>query len=83
MMNEKECARALLILMVIFVRQVLRFPVEFGSANVLLLSFAVLKTMFVTSSDIVVKAVLSKAISPTVRILFCCRTMIQREPIDL
>jgi hypothetical protein len=78
MMNEKECARALLILMVIFVRQVLRFPVEFGSANVLLLSFAVLKTMFVTSSDIVVKAVLSKAISPTVRILFCCRTMIQR-----
>jgi hypothetical protein len=78
MMNKKECARALLILMVIFVRQVLRFPVEFGSANVLLLSFAVLKTMFVTSSDIVVKAVLSKAISPTVRILFCCRTMIQR-----
>jgi hypothetical protein len=36
--------------------KILRFLVEFGSANVLPLSFVVLKTMFVKSSDIVIKA---------------------------
>jgi hypothetical protein len=51
----------------------MRFPVEFGLANVLPLSFVVLKTMFVTSSDIVVKAPLS-VLSKAIR-LDCCFDM--------